>query len=577
VTLAAALLLAAPAGSQPPPSPQDLAGTWYSDFGYMELEVEGDQIHGNQVHGTYSCCRGRLEGTLGSKRLELSWQDEIYGEGWVFLYPQDGGQRLEGVFGKQGDFSSGGQWNAVRIPELDTAGPPQRFRVSARHPRFGQLEGTVLLDLSGDEKDESKEIRGELRGHYRLEAHGKPFRYEMLNVLTGRWEDGGIVLTWTDPVRLRQGEIRLRPVGGGNGEDGDPGGTWVGTWHPHLTIDRDEPFKLVPTSGRAFGAGAFPGPPFRLRAPAISCGRPRLGGSRGLLRQDLGGIVSVRHGLGGSGVCRMSPTLVSARRASIRLVSATPRHHRRVSFMGKGSRETAALRTLRNLVQKTLLHMELVDASLLLTGQTVGQAKDKRQSLLKAMPIHGKYESLHLPAKQHQQLVNEARGHNLEMALVRLYRGFIEYFRSVLHAVHRNRPLEMVRDAAVDLDPAEAAAADGEEALRELHFVHAFRNLEVRGNAELLVTRVIEETGVSIDEPVQKEALMFLEMRNLYVYNGGTVDDRYARSFGEELRVKPGGRLPRNIKLGRRAMRAVEKLCLDLDSGLLKNRLLKAG
>lgn len=244
--------------------------------------------------------------------------------------------------------------------------------------------------------------------------------------------------------------------------------------------------------------------------------------------------------------------------------------------MGKGSRETAALRTLRNQVQQALLHLELVDASLLVTTQTLGQSKGKGQSLVKALPISGKYETLHLPAKQHQQVVNYARSHNLELALVELYHAFTEYLRAVLHSIHRQRPLDMVRDAALDLDPAEAAAADGEDALRELHFEHAFRNLEVRGNAELLVTRVIEETGVSIDDGVVREALMFLEMRNLYLYNEGTVDERYARRYGKELRVKEGGKLPRNTKLGRRAMRAVEKLGLDLDAQLLKNRLLKA-
>jgi len=242
--------------------------------------------------------------------------------------------------------------------------------------------------------------------------------------------------------------------------------------------------------------------------------------------------------------------------------------------MGK-SRETAALRTLRNQIQQALLHMELVDASLILTTQTLSQAKTKGKSLIKAMPISGKYETLHLPAKQHQQVVNYARGHNLELALIELYHAFTEYLRSALHGIHRNQPLELVRDAAIDLAPSEVASANDEESLRELHFEHAFRSLEVRGNAELLLTRVIEETGISISDGVQKEALMFLEMRNLILYNGGEVDERYARNYSSDLRVKAGGKLPRNVKLGRRAMRAVEKLCLDLDAQFLKNRLLK--
>lgn len=244
--------------------------------------------------------------------------------------------------------------------------------------------------------------------------------------------------------------------------------------------------------------------------------------------------------------------------------------------MAKGSRETSALRTFRNRVRQGLHHMELVDAALILTTQTASKVQNKKQSLIKGLPISGKYETLHLPAKQHQQATNQARNRNVEMVLVEIYTAFTEYLREVLLAIHRREPLELVRDAAVDLTPAEAAAAGDEEALRELHFERAFRNLEVRGNAEVLVHGVLEATGVSLNDEVIREALMFLEMRNLYLYNDGVVDERYARSYGKDLRVKAGDRLPRNAKLGRRGLRGVEKLCLDLDSALLRNRLLKA-
>lgn len=244
--------------------------------------------------------------------------------------------------------------------------------------------------------------------------------------------------------------------------------------------------------------------------------------------------------------------------------------------MARGSRETTALRNFRARIQQTLQHLELVDAALVLANHGASGVKDRNQPFLKALGIPGKYETLHLPVRQHQQVCNFARGHNLELALVEMYACFTDYLRSVLKKIHREHPLELVRDAAVDLDPAEAAAAGDEETLRNLHFEHAFRNLDVRGSAELLVERAIGETGISIDEGVKREALLFLEMRNLYLYNGGVVDERFARAYGKEIKVSAGGRLPKNIKLGRRAARGVEKLCRDLDEQFLKNRLLKA-
>lgn len=219
------------------PTLEDVAGTWYSDFGYMELEVKDGEIH-----GTYSCCQGTLQGILNVKRLELSWKDEIYGEGWAYLYWQEGGQRLEGVFGNEGDFGTGGQWNAARIPELETAEPPQRFRVEADHPRFGELEGTVLLDLSPISGE--GEVRGELRARYQLDAQGKPFPYEMFNVLSGEMEGDELVLTWMDPVKLRRGEIRLQKAEASDTSESP--GAWEGTWRPHFTTEGTEAFRLVP-------------------------------------------------------------------------------------------------------------------------------------------------------------------------------------------------------------------------------------------------------------------------------------------------------------------------------------------
>lgn len=244
--------------------------------------------------------------------------------------------------------------------------------------------------------------------------------------------------------------------------------------------------------------------------------------------------------------------------------------------MAKGSRETAALRSLRNQVQQTLSHLELVDASLALTARTASRAGDANQPLLKALGVNGRYDTLHLPARQHQQLVNQSRGQNLELSLRAFYTHFLDYLRSVLQVVHKRQPLELVRDAAVDLEPWEIAAAEDEEELRRLHLVHAFRNLEVRGSAELLLDRTVEELGLALSDEVRTEALQYLELRNQFLHNGGRADERYARIYGESMRVKAGNNLPRSAKLGRKAAKAIEALCVELDRQLLGKRLLKA-
>ena len=55
MTLVASLAAQEPAKKAP--SPQDWSGPWYSDFGFLDLTVEG-----NEVIGTYSCCEGEIRG-----------------------------------------------------------------------------------------------------------------------------------------------------------------------------------------------------------------------------------------------------------------------------------------------------------------------------------------------------------------------------------------------------------------------------------------------------------------------------------------------------------------------------------
>lgn len=244
--------------------------------------------------------------------------------------------------------------------------------------------------------------------------------------------------------------------------------------------------------------------------------------------------------------------------------------------MGKGRRETSALRTLRTQIRQTLEHLEMVDASLLLTGRTAGQAKDKNQPLLHAMGVNGRYETLNLPSKQHQQRVSFSRGQNLELAIRALYDHFLDYVREVLTVAHETQPLELVRDAAIDLEPWEVAQAEDEAGLRRIHLRNALRHLEARGSAELILDRAIEELDLSVKDRVRQDALQYLEMRNLFLYNGGQADARYAREHGSSIRVKAGHKLPRNAKLGRKAVQAVETLCIQLDKQLLHKRLVKA-
>ncbi len=80
--------------------------------------------------------------------------------------------------------------------------------------------------------------------------------------------------------------------------------------------------------------------------------------------------------------------------------------------------------------------------------------------------------------------------------------------------------------------------------------------------------RILEATGIELDPDAGRQAHAYLAMRDLYVYNGGLVDEEFARLHGEIWRVQPGHKLPRNLKIGRTAAHAIERLVTELDAKL---------
>jgi hypothetical protein len=227
--------------------------------------------------------------------------------------------------------------------------------------------------------------------------------------------------------------------------------------------------------------------------------------------------------------------------------------------MARPDEETTAVKTLRSRIRSTLQHLELMDASLGLVEKVVGAAEtDKKQPLIKAMGVPGKYETLQLPAQQMRQVCNFSRGENLELAILALYTHFMEYLRTVLPEVHRRFPLDFLIQGQ-DV-PGKAGSAFSWE--------RVLQRFEARGGIEDLIGRIVQGTGARIDPEAGREAHAYLAMRDLYVFNGGLVDEEFARFYGKEWNASPGNKLPKNIKIGRLAAHAVERLGLELDAAL---------
>jgi hypothetical protein len=219
--------------------------------------------------------------------------------------------------------------------------------------------------------------------------------------------------------------------------------------------------------------------------------------------------------------------------------------------VAKVDTESPALRTLRTRLRTSLQHLELVDAALSLVEATGQKAADRKQPLPKALGVPGKYETLTAPAQQAGSLCNFSRGENLELALLAFHVHFLEYLRTVLADIHQRHPLPLLTGAE-----------------SEVSWERIVQRFEGRGGADELIGRILEATGIDLDPDAGRQAHAYLAMRDLYVYNGGLVDEEFARLHGDLWNVQPGHKLPRNLKIGRTAAHAIERLATELDAKL---------
>lgn len=177
---------------------------------------------------------------------------------------------------------------------------------------------------------------------------------------------------------------------------------------------------------------------------------------------------------------------------------------------------------------------------------------------------------------RHRSVANHAIKRNAELAIQLLYPHFTEYLRSLLREMYDVRPLDVVGKAQASIRFDEVVRLGSYEAICEHMINQVFRNLEGRRNTRKLLSKVLEKTGVEVDRGILQDAMMYMDMRHLIVHNFSLIDEAFEQSYGSILGVKAGHRLKVDLSTAKRALGAVEHLCLQVDHGLVVGGYLRA-
>ena len=138
------------------------------------------------------------------------------------------------------------------------------------------------------------------------------------------------------------------------------------------------------------------------------------------------------------------------------------------------------------------------------------------------------------------------------------------------------RPLGVVGKAQASIRFDEVVRLGSYEATCEHMIDQVFRNSGGQRKTRKLLSKVLEKTGVEVDRGVLQDAMMYMDLRHLIVHNSSLIDEAFEQSYGSPLGAKAGRKLKVDLGAAKKAVGAVEHLCVQVDRGLVAGGYVRA-
>lgn len=236
--------------------------------------------------------------------------------------------------------------------------------------------------------------------------------------------------------------------------------------------------------------------------------------------------------------------------------------------------ESKSLQRFRSRVEHLEQHVQAVDVCVALALATTKANPKAAKTILGAIgKDHDKYSRLRQPVGESPRVFNYSKSQSYEHALIALYRHFGEYLRGILEEMYATDPLAIVgKVSGSSLQFHELVQLGSFDAIVKRMIDTTFRRLEDERSTTKLLDKIVGHTKIKIDDVVREEALRYLELRHLFIHNGGRCDAVFEKAHGKHLKVKDGDDLPTDFKTTSAAFQAVTKLLKAIDHELLHGK-----
>jgi hypothetical protein len=238
--------------------------------------------------------------------------------------------------------------------------------------------------------------------------------------------------------------------------------------------------------------------------------------------------------------------------------------------------ESKSFQTFRSEIQYLKQHLEVIDACMSFSTFGLRKYKTKTDTITKALNIAvGKHDTLNHPVSEHVRIFNYTRAKNAEFSYIEIYNAFSVYMRSILGEMYLHNPLQIVGKATGNpsFNFVELVKLGGYEKIQKEMIDKVFRKLEDERSTVKLLDKVLSHTEIQIPIALKANALMYLEMRHLFIHNNGKADDVFVQAYGDSISIKANNKLPTNFDTLSVAIQTVYNLIDFIDKELIKKGL----
>lgn len=238
--------------------------------------------------------------------------------------------------------------------------------------------------------------------------------------------------------------------------------------------------------------------------------------------------------------------------------------------------ETKSFQTFRSEIQYLKQHLQVIDASLTNSGRWLAKYKPRTDRITKALGTTAdKHDTLNHPVSDYNRIFNYTRSKNAEFSIIELYNAFSVYMKSILTEMYKHNPIQIVGKATgnPNFTYVELVKFGNFQKIEEEMITKVFRKFEDERSTTKLLEKILNHTDIDLPDALRINALMYLEMRHLFIHNNGKADEHFAKEYGDNLSVRANNKLPTNFDTVSNAIQTVFNLIGFIDKELVTKNL----